>query len=88
MRKHRKAKLNLVHINIRSVHKHWDEKHVYSYNQTSKFDVIILTETNIGEKPFATFNTPDFFAHNLCRDERRNGGTVVVFIKTKYMFHK
>lgn len=75
----RETLLNLLHINIRSLQKHWDELILYIKDELSRLDVIILTETNIDESSCATFSIPGFSSCKLCREKRRGGG-VLVFI--------
>lgn len=76
----REVKLNLLHVNIRSLPKHWDEFNVYISNRISTLDVIVLTEVNVDEKDIAGYHLQGFDSFSLCREGRKGGG-VLIFLK-------
>lgn len=39
-----RMELNLLHINVRSIQKHWDQLNVYLQNRLAGLDILILTE--------------------------------------------
>lgn len=76
--------LTLLHINIRSLQKHWDQLNVYLLDRLSKLDVIILTEINVDEAACQGFQLNNFSPHYLCREKRRGGG-VLTFVRDDWV---
>lgn len=75
-----RMELNLLHINVRSVQKHWDQLNVYLQNRLACLDILILTEVNIDSTMVSSFNLTGFQLFSDCREGRRGGG-ILVFIK-------
>lgn len=72
-------KLHLMHVNIRSLRKHWDELQIYLYDSLSKLDLLLLTEINVDEDTCNTFNLDGFHSYHLCRKGRKGGG-ILAFV--------
>lgn len=68
-----KPKLNLVHVNVRSINRHWDELNVYLLDYIVKKDVLILTKVNIEEVLCDLFKIPGFYSHALCKTDKKEG---------------
>lgn len=74
-----------MHMNIRSIRKHFEELLVLISNKTVSFDLIFLTETwNVGN--IGDFNIPEYNCIYNDSQINQNDG-VVVYIKNKHTFY-
>lgn len=73
----------LAHVNIRSVHKHWDHFLTLTSPYCSFFDVFVLTEINVPSFLPPQYNIPGFQSFSYTRPIGRGGG-VAVFIKDNW----
>ena len=73
-----KNKLRVIHLNIRSFSKNYDEFSVFLSQIEIEWDVIILTETWFSEDH--TMDIPRYSGHHSFRLGRRGGG-VSIFVK-------
>lgn len=76
----REIMLNLVHLNIRSLTKHWDELNIYLSDRVSVLNVIVLTEINASEKDIVEYHLEGFVSFSLCREGRKEGG-ILIFLE-------
>lgn len=72
--------LVVIHLNIRSIRKNWEEFYIQMKEYTEKFDIIILTEIAIFEHENMLYNiegyTGIFYNRKLMK-----GGGIAVFLK-------
>lgn len=66
-----KVALNLVHINVRSLHKHWNQLLVHLADRLDGLDVLILTETNTDIAACDSFSLDGFHTFSLCGENQR-----------------
>jgi hypothetical protein len=72
------SQLLLIHHNIRSFHKNYDELSVFLDQLNSEVGVIVLTETWFS--PILTYDIEGFTAYHTYRSDKRGGG-VSVFVR-------
>lgn len=77
-------KLSLLHVNIRSICKHFDQLTVLLSGRLHLLDILILTEVNADEASCASFSLPGFHSYNICREGRRGGG-IILYINDKWL---
>lgn len=70
-------RLSLGHLNVRSIHKHWDQLMMLMTNRLQTLDILILSEVNTDESACTSFTLPGFHSHCLCRKGRRGGGLIM-----------
>lgn len=70
----------VLHVNIRSIRKHWDEFALISNLLSNTVDVFALTEINVTDDLSSPFCLPGYSKHFLTRKNSRGGG-IAVFIK-------
>ncbi|KAI5647031.1 endonuclease-reverse transcriptase domain-containing protein [Phthorimaea operculella] len=68
---------SLIHVNIRSLQKHFSELLVVLHNYLNKLDVIVITEPNISFPLLDLFKLKGFNTHSISRSGRRGGGVLV-----------
>lgn len=75
--------LTIIHVNIRSIERKWDELNIILQNVIKTIDVLILTEINIKEEGAFMYNIPGFQRLTKCRKVKKGGG-IAVFVREKY----
>ena len=76
--------LILVHLNIRSLYKHFDSLCLFLQSLPFKPDVICLTETSVKDQPLANINLPNYsFVHT---PSQSNAGGVAVYVSLNLKF--
>ena len=76
--------LNLVHLNIRSLYKHFDSLCLFLQSLPFKPDVICFTETRVKDQPLANINLPNYsFVHT---PPQSNAGGVAVYVSLNLKF--
>lgn len=73
-------KINFLHLNIRSMSKHWDTLCIQLVSSEAEFDIIILSEVFCDETQLALFNLPGYTKVFKLRDNKEGGG-LVMYIK-------
>lgn len=76
--------LDLIHINIRSIHKNWDLLELYLEPYKNALDVIILTEVNVDDLNVKLYQINDFEQFAVCRHDRRGGG-VIIYVRNNWL---
>lgn len=83
-----------MHVNIRSLPKHWDQLHVYLSKMLNNIDVVVLTETNIDAQNSLSLRIGEFNSFSVCRVGRGVGG-ILAFVtgfldsrKDRFFFSK
>lgn len=74
--------LSLLHVNIRSLKKHFSEFLVTLGDDLSQLDIIVITEANINFSVLSFYNIPGFQV-NVYTREGRSGGGVLVYSRTE-----
>ncbi|CAN7975892.1 unnamed protein product [Ixodes persulcatus] len=75
--------LTIVHVNIRSIRKYWDEFQIITQNVKHIVDVFVLTEINVHDifqGPFTLSGYQSFFN---TRDSCRGGG-IAIYVQDKW----
>lgn len=72
--------LTIVHVNIRSLRKHWDTFCSYVDSVLHKVDVFVLTEINISSAETDLFTLPGFISSWFTRYDQRGGG-IAIFVQ-------
>lgn len=75
----------LLHVNIRSIRKHWCEFQLAIDSVRFIADVFVLTEINIHDEDVGQFSLPGFNSTFYTRDKKRGGG-IAVFLKDDLLF--
>lgn len=79
--------LQVIHINVRSLKKHWDELNVYIKDSLEHTDIIILTEINVEANEPLPFSLDGFNAISVRRNGRRGGG-ILIFIRNTWLYER
>lgn len=75
--------ISILHINIRSIRKHWDQLCVY-LSRNVVTDVIVLTEVNVDATRQTCYDLDGYQKYALCRENRRGGG-VFIYVKDAWI---
>jgi Reverse transcriptase (RNA-dependent DNA polymerase) len=76
--------LTLLHLNIRSIRKHWDELCIVLDSQLGKFDILVLTEISLSEIN-NEFSLQGYNVYGKTRETKKGGG-VLLYIKEDITF--
>ena len=80
--------ISIVSVNIRSIHKHWNELiTILTNQQTLNFDLLIITETNTTKDNIEFYNLQGYDKFFYNRTDRRGGG-VLIFTKQQKLTAK
>lgn len=74
---------NVLHVNIRSIGKHWEEFLLIVGPKLNCLHVLVLSEVNIREDCVRLYCIPGFRRHSFTRREQRGGG-LLVFVKDMF----
>ncbi|CAH2092606.1 unnamed protein product [Euphydryas editha] len=77
--------IDIVHLNIRSLRKQFNELLVLLNNCEGKIDIIILSEINIKKDEVAHYSITGYTMYANTREEQRGGG-VIIYIKENINF--
>lgn len=77
--------INIVHMNIRSIHKNFDVFKTFLNSLPKPPDVIALTETWLRDSSKHLYSLDGYVSHNLVRTNREHGG-ITIFIKDIFSF--
>lgn len=72
-----------VHVNIRSIHKHWAEFSCIAHNLKDAVDVFVLSEINIAEDITYKFSLAGYASFYRTRDNKAGGG-LAVFVRNSW----
>lgn len=72
--------LQIIHINVCSLRKYFNQLLVLLQPCIDAIDIIILTEINITEEYVSIYNIPNFTKHAYTRTNKRGGG-IMVYIR-------
>lgn len=75
-----KTNLLFLHVNVRSLGKHWGLINVMFNECLYNYDVIVFTEINLKWECVDFYNWDGFNKYTYCRRDRRGGG-VMMFVK-------
>uniref|UniRef100_A0A6B0VGV2 Putative tick transposon n=1 Tax=Ixodes ricinus TaxID=34613 RepID=A0A6B0VGV2_IXORI len=77
--------LTLLHVNIRSIRKYWEDFQIIVESVKDTVDVFVLTEINVVEEGVSQqqFSLPGFQAFFLTRNAAKGGG-IAVYVKTAW----
>lgn len=70
----------IIHVNIRSINKHWDELNAILSKVIDKISCIVLSETHTKKGDEKKYNIPGFYQIASSRVNREGGG-IMMFIK-------
>jgi len=73
----------VLHLNIRSHRKNWDEHNIILGSVLKNIDCLILTEIGISQLPTKLFNILNFENFWLVRTHNKHG-VIVAFVHSKY----
>lgn len=74
----------ILHINVRSIRKYWDEFNIIVDSLRSEVDVFVLTEISISSDLTDQFTLAGFNGHFRTRPNGRGGG-IAVFVKHSWL---
>lgn len=75
---------NVIHINVRSIRKHWLSLLAYLNDFIKFLDVIVLTEVKVKEENILVFQLDCFDLYSRCRSDGRGGG-IAAFVRNSYV---
>ena len=82
--------VNILHLNIASLRKHWDQFISLLQLSTKQYDVIILSDISISEKDneINFYSLPNYNKLSLLRSAKKGGG-LLIFISDhlRYVIH-
>lgn len=79
------SSLTVLHVNIRSIRKYWDEFQLIVGATDTVVDIFVLTEVNVRDVGVSQgqFSLPGFEAFFLTRNSSRGGG-IAVYVKNTW----
>lgn len=80
-------KLQIIHINVCSLRKHFNEFLVMLNDFLPKLHIICLTEINITKEELYRYEIPQYSMFAWTREGRRGGG-IILYVKSEYRFVK
>jgi hypothetical protein len=80
-------KLTCVHVNVRSLRKHWESLLYELKDAIEKIDVIVLTEVNVNDEEATVYQMKNFKQTTSCRKNRKGGG-IIIYYRDNYVFQK
>lgn len=69
--------LTILHLNISSLRKHFNELLVLLFQSVCEIDILILTEINIKEEEICLYAIPGYDSYAYTRETCRGGGILV-----------
>lgn len=82
-----KTNLHIIHMNVNSLRKHYNELLVILHGSINVIDVICLTEINIKQSEANMYVIPGFTMYTKTRECRRGGG-IAVYVRNEYIFQE
>ena len=70
--------LSLMHVNVRSVQRNYDNFESYMHSLKHSFDVVALSETWLNDVTADNFNPIGYTAENAVRQNRQGGGVSIL----------
>jgi hypothetical protein len=77
--------LHIIHINIRSLRKNFNELQLLLSGCIDRIDIIALTEVNIREQELPLYKLENYDTHVMTRETSRGGG-ILVYVRKKFNF--
>jgi len=78
--------VNFLHLNIRSIRKHWDSLILQISDFLDTLDVLILSEIACSYEEISTFEINGWNRVQLCRENKGGGGLVLFYNAKKFNF--
>jgi Reverse transcriptase (RNA-dependent DNA polymerase) len=78
--------LSILHLNIRSINKHWDELKVVLQNLVGRFDILVLSEISVNNVD-DYYNFEGYKSYSKTRQNQAGGG-ILLFVKDDVVFEK
>lgn len=78
------SSLTLIHVNIRSLRKHWDEFQISVNNLNPPIDIFVLTEIGISSSHCNQFILNGYKDIFYTRHNSRGGG-IAIYIRDKWL---
>lgn len=69
--------IHIIHLNIRSLRKHFNEVQVLLEASKCEIDIIILSEINIKKEELPLYNLPGYESCAVTRENKRGGGILI-----------
>lgn len=79
------TKIQIVHINICSIRKHFNQLKVLLHKTLNHLDVLCLTEINIRQDQVAMYTIDGFNMFSQTREKKRGGG-ILVYVKNNVQY--
>src|SRR5436190_24359454 len=70
---------NIVHLNIRSIKKHWDNLMVQIHSHIQNIDILILSEISCETDDLQLYNIDGFSKVPKTRVNKRGGGILIMY---------
>lgn len=80
-----KESLHILHLNICSLRKHFNELLTLTKNCLDNIDIICLTEVNVKKYELCLYNIEGFNLYSKTREKQRGGG-IVIYVKENITF--
>jgi exonuclease III len=74
--------LKIIHVNIRSISKNFNQLTAYLCTLKIKYDIIILTETWLSNDTSSLYCIPDYDRFCVNRSRSRGGGIMIYFLES------
>ena len=75
------SSINVLHVNIRSLRKNWEQLKIDIDSTLITWDIICLTEINIKDSESRLYQLENYDAFCFTREETNRGGGVMLFVK-------
>src|SRR5436190_16538923 len=80
--------VNILHLNIRSIKKHWDNLMLEISNHSDNLDILLLSEISCNDNEAKSFNINNWSSVNICRESGKGGGLIMFYNSSKFNFTK
>ena len=80
----KESDLKILHFNIRSLSRHFDELFVLLKVMESEFDVLCVTESWLHDSTQVLYGIPGYSVHHSLRPNNKRGGGITVFVSERY----
>ena len=79
------SSLNIIHLNIRSIRKNWNQLEVFLEEILHCTDIVVLTEVNIKDEEANLYALHGFTVYSKLR-KHKSGGGILIYIKNYLLF--
>ncbi|KAG7301198.1 hypothetical protein JYU34_014070 [Plutella xylostella] len=87
LRNERSKDINICHLNVRSLKKHYNEILTQLSDGSKYLDIIIFSEINLKDDYVSMYPIPGYEAYAVCRQTKKGGG-LLVYVRKEHAFQR